>query len=90
MTATGIDLTSLLNSTSFTPTPQTQQAAALVTAAKPKKKTPTADQKRIKQCLDVLQNKDTFGLAYCQLLIAMEPEELEKFAIAVKAANNIP
>ncbi len=85
----GIDLGSLLSNTAFTPTPQTQQAAALVTAAKSKKKTPTADQKRTKLCLNVLQGKDTYGLDYCNLVLAMPPDELEKFAIGVKAAHNI-
>jgi hypothetical protein len=91
----GVDLTALLQQTSyqqsFAPTPQTQAAQNLLAQpAKPKKKTPTAEEKREALVLNVLTGKDKFGFDYCNLLVQMSQEELQQFASAVKAKHNIP
>ena len=91
----GVDLTALLQQTSyqqsFAPTPQTQAAQTLLSQpVKPKKKTPTAEEKREQLVLNVLSAKDKFGFDYCNLLVQMSQEELTQFAGAVKAKHGIP
>jgi hypothetical protein len=90
----GVDLTALLQQTSynqsFAPTAQTQASQVLLSqTGKPKKKTPTAEEKREALVLNVLQGKDKYGFDYCNLLVQMTLDELQQFAAAVKAKHNL-
>jgi hypothetical protein len=86
-----IDLSAIL---AFQPQQQPfnqQQYAApqnLAAAAPTKKKPPTADQKREKAVLDILDHKDQFGLIYAGLLLQLDQASLEALVLYVKAKHN--
>lgn len=87
----GIDLSSLLASQpTFTPQPAMMAPSNGLAQAKPKKKAPTADEKREKEILTVLLNQDPFGLTYAKLLLQMDAESLEERVRWVKYKNGLP
>lgn len=86
----GIDFSALLAGQPHHQQQHFQQPLAVTkNAEKAKKKAPTADQKREKAVLEVLNGRDTFGLNYTALLQQMDVPELEKFVAYVRAKHGM-
>ena len=93
MATQSIDLSAILAynpQQPFSHQPQQQYAQApLIAAAVPaKKKALTADQKREKAVLEILDRKDPFGLIYAGLLLQLDQASLEALVNYVRIKNN--
>ena len=86
----GVDLSQLLSSAAFNNATVPQQQSVISSTTKAKKKTPTAQEKREKMCLNILGGKDPYGLDHSKLLLQMTAQELSTFMNCVKAKHNLP
>jgi len=85
----GLDLSAILAGQPYHQQQPFQQPLVAKAAEKAKKKAPTADQKREKAVVAVLNGQDVFGLNYASLLQQMDVPELEKFVNYVRAKYNM-
>lgn len=93
MATQSIDLSAILaynpqQPFSHQPQHQYAQAPLAAVAAPAKKKALTADQKREKMVLDILDHKDPYGLTYASLLLQLDQPSLEALVAYVRIKNN--
>jgi len=86
----GIDLTRLLSQNGFNGSVVNPHQQAVVpqmksATTKTKKKTATAQEKRVKMCVNILQGKDKFGQDWLNLLVQMPSRDAQKLLTSVKS-----